>query len=366
MKILITGGHLTPALAVIDEIKKTKPEVEIVFVGRKYALDFEKTISLELKEVSQRNIRFINLNAGRLTRVISLQSIFSFLKIPIGFLQAFFIIVEQKPQLVLSFGGYLALPLVFWAWLFRIPCFTHEQTLNPGMANRIISRFAKKIFVAFEETKKYFPQEKTFVVGNPIRETVLKVVDKPFDIKKTKPVIYITGGSLGSHSINLHIKSILPDLLKKYIVIHQTGETKQYHDYEDLEKIKNQLPKKLKEQYFLKKHFFEKEIGYVYSLADLVISRCGANTFFELVALKKPAVLIPLPWSAGREQQLHAEILTKAGCAQIFHQVESSKKLLRLIDSMVKNLDFYKKNFSHLNLNYKKNAANTIVKEIFQ
>lgn len=365
MKILITGGHLTPALAVIEEIKKNYPEIEIIFVGRKYALDSEKTISLEFKEITKKKIIFIPLQAGRLTRIFSLKSLRSFLKIPLGFINGFFIIKNNQPDIILSFGGYLALPVVIWGYFFRIPIFTHEQTVKPGLANKVIAFFAKKIFLSFEETKKYFNQKKILVTGNPIRETIFKVDRKPFDIKKDRSVIYITGGSLGSHSINQHIKKIINKLLSKYIVIHQTGETKEYHDFEDLIDLKNRLPKKLSKNYYLVKHFFEDEIGYIYSISDLVIGRAGANTFFELINLKIPAIFIPLPWSSGREQQFHAEIFAKNNIGEIFHQIETSDKLLRLIDKMINNLIFYKKNFKKLDFSYKKNASQYIVKEIF-
>jgi len=365
MKVLITGGHLAPALAIIEEIKKVKPKTEIIFIGRKYALDSEKTISLEYKEIIKRKVKFIPLQAGRLTRIFTLKSIRSFIRIPLGFFNAFFIIKNNQPDLIISFGSYLALPIVFWGYFFKIPIFTQEQTIKPGLANSIIAFFAKKIFVSFEESKKYFPAKKTVVTGNPIRNSVFKSVKKPFILKKDRPVIYITGGSLGSHSINQHIKKIIAKLLNDYIVIHQTGETKEYKDYENLLEVKNNLPSELAGRYFLAKHFFEDEIGYIYSVSDLVVGRSGANTFFELIYLKKPALFIPLPWSSGREQQFHAEIFAKNSIGEIFHQIEPPEKLLRLINKMMIDLDFYKKNFRSLSDFYKKNANEYIVKEIF-
>ena len=367
MKLLITGGHLSPALALIEEIEKIKKNVDIVFVGRKYPLDRERTLSLEYKEINKKNLTFISIEAGRLTRAISVSSLISIVKIPLGFVQAFFIINKQRPDLLMSFGGYLALPIVFWGYVFRIPIFTHEQTIKPGLANRLISFFSKKIFVAFEEVKNNFPKNKTYVSGNPVKPSIFKIFEKkPFKIKKDHPVIYVTGGSLGSHSINLHIKKIVVSLLNSYIVIHQAGETKEYHDYEDLLTIKNQLPKELQSRYFLVKHFFDDEVGYIYSLTDLVVGRSGANTFFELLALKKPALFIPLPWSSGREQQHHAEIFAKAGTGEIFHQIEPSEKLLRLISQMIGKIDYYQNNFKHLSGRYKKNVSKYLIDEIFK
>ena len=365
MKLLITGGHLAPALALIEELEKIKKEVDVIFVGRKYPTDKERTLSLEYKEISKKNLTFVSIEAGRLNRVISVSSLISFVRIPFGFVQAFFIINKYRPDKIMSFGGYLALPVVFWGYLFRVPVFTHEQTIKPGLANRLISFFSKKIFVSFDEVKNNFPADKTFVSGNPVKPSVFKILEKPFNIKKDRPVIYITGGSLGSHSINLHIKKILEPLLERFIVIHQVGDTKEYHDYEDLLETKNKLPEELKSHYFLVKHFFDIQIGYVYDLADLVIGRAGANTFFELLALNKPALFIPLPWSSGREQQHHAEIFTKVGCGEIFHQISPSEKLLRLVFQMVERIDYYKGNFKNLSKFYKKNVSKYLIDEIF-
>ncbi len=365
MRVLITGGHLSPALAVIEELKK-KNQIEIIYVGRKYPLEGEKVLSLEYQEINRLGIKFENIVTGRLTRVLSIKSLVSVLKIPVGFFQSFFIIEKHQPDIILSFGSYVAVPLVFWAFLLKIPIYTHEQTIKPGIANRIIGFFAKKIFLAFEETKKFFPQAKTLVVGNPIKSSIFKIQKKPFTIKKKMPVIYITGGSLGSHSINIHIKEILSQLLRKYIIIHQTGDTKEFSDYQQLLKIKESLSESLKENYFLKKYFFNEEIGYIYSLTDLVISRAGANIFFELISLKKPAILIPLPWSAGREQQHHAEIFVKNGFGEIFHQREPSSKLVRLINLMIEKIDFYKKNFLlNKDFSHQNEAAEIIVSNIF-
>ncbi|MFN4212540.1 MAG: UDP-N-acetylglucosamine--N-acetylmuramyl-(pentapeptide) pyrophosphoryl-undecaprenol N-acetylglucosamine transferase [Microgenomates group bacterium] len=336
----------------------------MIFVGRKFINNFEDTLSLEYQEITKKKIKFISLSAGRFTRTLTLKSFLDLLFIPIGFFQALKIIIKERPNAILSFGGYLALPIVFWGFLAGIPIYTHEQTISPGLANRIIGFFAKKIFVAFEKSTTYFNKTKTIVVGNPIRESVFKVIKRPFNLVKNRSVIYISGGSLGSHSVNELIKQILPFLLKKFIIIHQIGDTKEYHDYENLINYKNKLSKELQKNYFPKKFFFEEEIGYIYSLADLVVSRAGANTFFELLSLKKPTIFIPLPWSAGKEQELQAKIFKEAGVGEIFYQWEDTSKLLQLIDKMIIEREKYQKNFDKLANLYNKNAAKPIIKEI--
>ncbi len=355
MKILITGGHLSPALALIDYLKQKK-QVDLVYVGKKY--DSKHSLSLEYKEIKKRGIRFYHLSTGRLTRILNLQLLINALKIPWGIVSAFYILIKEKPHSVINFGSYLGFPIGIMAVLLRIPLYTHEQTIDPGLTNRILGRFSKKIFVAFEEPKKFFPAQKTFVTGNLIKPSIFKIIKKPFEIKKNKPVIYITGGSLGSHSINLIVEKILADLKKDYLIIHQTGSVQKFNDYHRLRKLADQ-------SYYPKEHFLDDEIGYVYSIADMVISRAGANTFFELIALKKPAIFIPLPWSANKEQEKHAQLFSRHQLGLVFHQEENPKKLISLIKQLFNKYQFYRNNFSKLPISLKLNASEKIIKEIF-
>ncbi len=365
MKLLITGGHTTPALACLDEMVNDNL-ADVIFVGRKYNTDREKTLTFEYSEVTARNVLFIHLLAGRMTRMFSLKNLVSMALIPIGFLHAFLIVTRYKPDRVLSFGGYIALPVCAIAYLLRIPVYTHEQTIQPGMTNRFIAAFAKKVFVSFSETTPYFPEGKVVITGNPVRKVVHKVINKPFIIDKNHKVIYITGGSLGSHSINGHVKNIIPSLLKKYTVIHQTGNVKEYHDYEDLIRLRSSLPSSLQERYVLRLHITGSEIGFVYSTADLVISRSGANTFSELIALQKPALLIPLPWSANGEQSRQAQILKEHNVAEVFNQYDRSSQLLALVQKMMNNIDQYRQNYNKLSSYIYPDAAKKIISEVTQ
>lgn len=355
MKILITGGHPAPALALIDEIKKYR-SVEIVFVGRKHPIFGEKNYSFEYLEVKKRGIRFIELKAGKLPRFFSWGIITNFFLFFVGFFSALKIVIWQRPTIILSFGSFLAFPIAFWAWIFRIPLFLHEQTIAPGLANRIIGFWAKKIFLSFPQAAKYFNQKKTIVSGNPIRFKELTELKKSLG---KKPVIYVTGGSLGSHCINLHLEKILPKLLKRYIVIHQIGNISQHNDYYRL-KNKFKTP-----NYIPFSHLSQEQLFEVYQKSDLVIGRAGANTFFELIALKKPALFIPLPYAASSEQIKHAQIFSESGAGEIFHQDEDSEKLLNLIDKMINNLKDYKDNLQKLQFLYQKDAAQKIIKTIF-
>jgi len=356
MKVLITGGHITPALAIMDELK----DCDVVIVGRKHALSADISDSLEYKEVTNRGLRFIDLKAGRLTRVLTLESLVNALKIPFGFVSALTILMKEKPDVVLTFGGYIALPVAAAAHILKIPILTHEQTIRPGSANGYIGRLAKKIFISFPASKHYFPADKTIVTGNPVRNEVSTVVDKIKNFKKTQPVLYITGGSTGSHDINSLIFEILPELLKKYTVIHQTGASTEFMDYDKSSVFKN-------DNYFPFTHIESNLIGFVYSVADLVISRGGANTVFELLATLKPSIVIPLPWSAFNEQQKHAEFLRSLGVAETFDQSHTGAELMSLIETTIGSLDKYQKNFDTIDQHYgSQNSAKQIAKEVME
>ncbi len=361
MKILLTGGHLSPALAVIDYLLNKK-DTTILFIGRKYNLTHEKSYSLEYKEIVKRQIPFYHLSTGRMNRPATPAIIIELLKIPLAIIKAFILLRKEKPSIVLSFGGFIAFPVALATFFTGTPLFAHEQTIHPGLANRFVALFAKKIFISFPQTAAFFPKNKTILTGNPIRGGVFAVTKKPFRVTKDKPVIFITGGSLGSHSLNYLIGEILDRLLEDYIIIHQTGSVKEYDDYQRLLDKKSRLPLPLGNNYFLREHFFEDEMGYVYDLTDLVISRSGANILSELFALKKPAILVPLPWSAHKEQQKHANLFKKMGGGEIFNQNQSPLELLTLIRTMFGNISRYKQAFINLDTHYTRNATEAIVK----
>ena len=324
MKILITGAHFTPAVAVIEELKKFK-DLEIVYVGRKTTLEGDKSPSQESKVLPAMGIKFIPIIMGRLQRTFTFYTIPSLLKIPIGFIQALYIILSQKPDVILSFGGYVAVPVVIAGWLFSIPIIVHEQTLVSGLANKISSVFADKIAISFERTLK----EKEVLTGNPIRKEILGV--KLSHFRREKPLILITGGNQGSHIINLAVEQSLDKLTKIASIIHVTGDNK-YNDFERL--------KKLQDEHYLVKKWIGEEWGSVLSKADLVISRAGINTLTELAYLGKPALVIPIPYLYQDEQMKNAKYFENFGLVHVLPQSKLfSESLLENIKIMLKNLD---------------------------
>ena len=363
-KFLVCGGHPTPALAVIDELRRMSPETQLIFVGRKYAIESERTLSYEYKGCIERKIQFCELQAGRVTRIMTQSSILNLIRVPYGFLKALVILLHEKPTKVISFGGYIALPIAFWAWILHIPVYTHEQTMKPGAANKYIGNFSKKIFVAFETVLHYFPKNKTEWIGNPVREVVFKQNNLSFQIDSSVPIIYVSGGSLGSHSINQYIFSTLDRILPQYTVIHQTGDVKEYGDVDTAQKLKKHYQKIYPSRYIPLAHVSDQDIGSVYHKAEFIIGRSGANTFFELIALHKPALFIPLPWSANGEQKAHADFFKKHEIGEVFDQKNSSDSFLEAINMLHKNVLHYTEAFNSLPLQLKRDATQTLVQKI--
>src|SRR4030043_967486 len=204
MKVAICGGHLTPALAVIGELKKRGIK-DLIFIGREKATEGDSASSAESVVIPTLDIKFYAISAGRLQRKFTRYTIPSLLKVPIGLAQTLLILSQEKPNLVISFGSYVAFPVVVAAWILGIPSITHEQTVRGGLANHLIARFAKKIAVSCEDSLDFFPKGKTVLTGNPIRQEILNIKKK----RTSRPVIFITGGNQGAHSLNEIILEIL-------------------------------------------------------------------------------------------------------------------------------------------------------------
>lgn len=366
-RIVITGGHLTPALAVIDELVK-RGGWEIFFIGRKYATEREKTPSIESQIIPKRGIWFASINAGRFFPHFNRYSFLSFLKIPLGFFQAFYYLLRFRPQVILSFGGYVSVPVVLAGWVLRIPALTHEQTTVQGLATKINTRFAKRIAVSWPQSVKQFSKEKVVFTGNPIRKEIFKVNEKMWQIlnfPQKLPLVFVTGGNQGSHVINLVVESVLPRLVKIANVFHQCGHLQAGGDFARLQKTRKKLPSNLKKRYHVKKYLTGEEMGTLLNKADLVVCRAGANTLTEIAVLGKPALFIPLPWLYQDEQTKNAQMLVDAGIAEILPQKDlSKKKLYQSINALVQNKNRYEKNAPAAKKLVKLEAAKKIVDEI--
>ncbi|MBI2334918.1 glycosyltransferase [Candidatus Daviesbacteria bacterium] len=307
MKILVTGAHLTPAVATIEELKKNY-QCEVVYAGRKTTFEGDDRPSIESQVLPKLGVKFISLTTGRLQREFTVYTIPSLAKIPIGFLQAPLILLKEKPNVVLSFGGYIGVPIVIWAWAFSIPVIIHEPALMPGLANKISAHFADKI-----------------CTGSIIRKEIKD--GKNFG-NRGKPVILVTGGNQGSHAINLAVEESLDELIKIAKIIHQTGDSK-FGDFE-------RLTIKQNENYRVEK-FISNGWGRIMQECDLAVSRAGINTLTELSYLGKPVLVIPIP--GHPEQNANAQYFKKTGLAEILPQSKlNGKSLLLNIKKMLKNL----------------------------
>ena len=358
-RILITGGHLTPALAVIEQLPKK--EWDIVYVGRKYALEGDDALSAEYTTITVRNIHFRPLRTGRLQRSFTIYTIGSMIKIFRGLRESFNIVKEVQPAVVLSFGGYVALPIALSAWILGVPVVTHEQTMQPGLTNRIIGRFARFICVSYPHTVKFFPQHKTVCTGNPLRASLFKD-SKGLPISSTAPLLYITGGSLGSQSINSAVMPILGSLLERFAIIHQCGGAQNNQDYKNLQKSVAMLPKALRDRYYVVPFIDPQHIGWILRTAAVVIGRSGANTITELIAFAKPSVLIPLPWSAGGEQLRHAQFLNSRGGALVLPQNTLHPAALEAaINQVFTHRNSYKEALARISIPKPSEAAHKII-----
>lgn len=238
----------------------------------------------------------------------------------------------------------MGLPIAIAGFLLKIPVVLHEQTQKAGLSSKIISRFASVVCISFKTSKTYFKNEKVVFTGNPIREEILNPKGK-INIESSKPIIYITGGSTGSHFINKVIEPIISDILSDFVVIHQTGNSKIYDDYKSLLDLSSRLPKQLQERYLLKEFLTPDEVGWVLSNAKLIITRSGINTVTELLAKGAVSILIPLPGGQINEQKENAQLFEKIGLGRYIEQESlTSKKLLEIISDMIKEYKKYKQN----------------------
>ena len=333
-KILITGSHFTPAVAVIEQFKKY-PYVKIVYVGRKNTQEGDSSKSPESQIIPKLGVKFIPIITGRLQRSLSIYTIPSLFKVPVGLIQALYIILTEKPDVTLSFGGYVAVPIVIASWLFSIPILIHEQTLVSGLANRISAVFADKVALSFKSNQI---NGKQIITGNPLRsivkgnESKLGGYGEIFRLagKEKLPVILITGGNQGSRIINKTVEECLNKLTKIACVIHVTGENK----FKDFERLKG----KEGERYLVRK-WIGQEYGTILKKVDFVISRAGINTLTELAYIGKPVLVIPFPYLYGDEQNKNAKYFENVGLVKILPQSKlSGSSLVENIKLLLKNL----------------------------
>ncbi len=367
-KIVIIGGHPTPAIALIDNLEKEK-NIEIYFFGRKKSTEGDSAHSLEYKLLSKRkSIKFYTITSGRLQRKFTKYTITSLLKIPFGFLQSLFYLIKIKPRLVVGFGGYLSVPVVIGSYLLKIPIFVHEQTSIPGLSTKITGKLAKKIFVSFNSSSKFFNSKKVIFSGNLLRNEIIKpnvLLDSDFKkfIDLDGPLIYVTGGGQGSKLINDFVANNFDELIKMpYRFIIQTGSLNNAQSYSDLS-LKNSNINNLRQKIFITEHFSTNEVGAILRKKPIIFGRSGANTITEIVYHQIPSILIPLDIAAGSEQLQNARLLSNKNLATIIRSKDLTfTSFSNALKSLLKSFD--PKSFDQLSGEIKIDLDNQLAKQV--
>lgn len=370
MRIVFTGGgsggHIYPIIAVKRALDKT-PGInpEYLYIGPD---NFSSNI------FKKEGIKCNFILSGKIRRYFSFSNFIDLaIKIPTGLVQALWYLFWFMPDIIFSKGGYGSIPVVIAGWLYRIPIIIHESDTVAGIANKLASRFAQKVIVSFEETKKSFPSKKTIVIGNPIREELIngdpEIGKEIFNLKKEKPVLLIMGGSQGAQKINEIILNLLPRLLEKCEIIHICG----VRNFLFLKREKESLldgseENKEKSKYYHLYSFLEEDkLKHAYAVADIIISRAGAGSIFEIAALGKPSILIPLSNSASDHQNRNAQALARINGAIVLNEENLTINMfLRTIFDLIDNPEKIKTIAQNAKSFYNPNTNKEIVNEILK
>ena len=361
MKIVLTGGgsggHLMPLVAIAKKLKEKMPETEIIFIGPKGKMEDDI--------IGKANIPMRSILTGKMRRYFSLSNFLDFFKILLGIFQSMYILLVEMPDAIFSKGGYASVPVVLAGWLYRIPIMVHESDAVPGMANKIMSKFANRVAVSYPEAEKEFPASQVVVTGNPVREDINKgdiaKIRKIFSLTESRKTIFVWGGSQGARVVNNKILDLLPELLKKYQVIHQTGEA----NFDEVRHKAGELGIKAGYDGYHPIAFIEDELKDIFAVSDLIISRAGATSIAEIAANGKPAILIPIDKSANNHQRMNAYAIAKfGGCMVLEENNLGENLLLSRINEIMENTELRQKLSTDIKIFYHADAAEKIAQGI--
>lgn len=320
-----TAGHVTPNIALMGRLKEQG--YQISYIGSYNGI--EKTLIEEL------GIPYYGISSGKLRRYFDLKNFTDPFRVLKGFSEARKLLKQLKPDVVFSKGGFVTVPVVVAAGRLKIPAIIHESDMTPGLANKLCIPSAVKVCCNFPETKAHLPEGKAVVTGTPIRPELLQgdaAKGRDFTgFTSEKPVIMIIGGSLGAQAVNDAIRRILPELLKDFQVVHLCGKGKQDDSKNDLKG-------------YVQYKYIESELADLFAMADIVISRAGANAICELQALKKPNLLIPLSANASRgDQILNARSFEKQGFSMVLEEEAiTDEVLLKAVHDLYDHRETYR------------------------
>jgi UDP-N-acetylglucosamine--N-acetylmuramyl-(pentapeptide) pyrophosphoryl-undecaprenol N-acetylglucosamine transferase len=319
-----TGGHVLPALSVIEELERRGVPMELLWIGSRHGIEGD--------EARARGIPFRAVSTGKFRRYPDFKTVTDAVRVPLGVPQAWWILRGFGPDVIFSTGGYVSTPSVVGGARIA-PVLSHEQTAILGLATRVNARFVDVQALTFDSSLKYAKDtSKTVVTGNPVRAS-LKDGDrakglKRFGFRSDLPILFVTGGARGASPLNERIEAILDDLLERTQILHQTGAKTDNPDYERLSAKQQRLASELRDRYVVVERVRD-EMADIYAMADLMLARAGAGTVAEIAFLGKTAILIPLPGAGGHEQHRNAEALSSLDGAIVIDQTEASPQKLR-------------------------------------
>ncbi len=352
-----TGGHIFPLIAVAEELKRQCDNVEFLYIGTKSQMG-----DTAEKAMAQMGIPTKNVLTGKMRRYFSMEYFLDFFRVPIGVVQSLKDLLIFMPDAVFSKGGYASVPVVVAAWIYRIPVLTHDSDAIPGWANRVSGKLSRYVAVSYDTSKRYFLEEKTVVTGNPIREGILDGDHvrgyERWGFTEARPTVLVLGGSQGAKAINDAIVRILPDLGKIAQVLHVTGK----EHYESVTHLAAEFGFKSGRHRYMAVPFLEREeMADAYAIADIVISRAGANTITEIAANKKVAILIPLTHSANDHQRMNAFEIARIGGALVLEEGNLGGTLLMdKIEELLYNKELRMRLQEKIHVFYHPDAAKNI------
>jgi UDP-N-acetylglucosamine--N-acetylmuramyl-(pentapeptide) pyrophosphoryl-undecaprenol N-acetylglucosamine transferase len=338
MKLIIagggTGGHLFPGMAVAEEFLAREPANEVLFVGTERGI--------EARAVPAAGYRLELINAAGIRGKGPFSQLKGAAMMAYGYAQSRKILKSFRPDMVLGVGGYASLPMVLAAKGMQIPCYIHEQNAIPGMTNKILARFADRVFITLDESARFFPKDNCLLTGNPLRRQILDLVaagsvEQPSSTPESLFRLFIFGGSQGAHAINMAMVDALPflaDMTGQLEFCHQTGEK----DYAAVLTAYQASGIKATVQPFIT------DMAAEYQRADLIICRAGATTIAEVTACGKPCLFIPFPHAVDDHQRRNAEaLLKKQACYMLLERELSGVRMTAMIKEMLSDPEALRK-----------------------
>lgn len=349
-----TGGHIFPALAIANAIKRLQPNVEILFIGA--------TGKMEMEKIPEAGYKIIGVDIAGFNRISLLKNISLPFKLIKSFFQVKKIVKAFKPNAVIGVGGYSSFPVLRYAQSKHIPTFIHESNSFAGKSNILLGKKATKIFVASDGMEKFFPANKIIKTGNPVRASITesKITKNEalnfFGLTNNKPVVLILGGSLGAKSINDTIYSKINELLKNNVqLIWQTGKS-----------FSEETQQQIKQKKDVWIGTFIDKMEYAYAAADIVVSRAGAMAVAELCIIGKPVIFVPFPFAAEDHQTANAKTLVNKNAAIMIANKDVQTKLIDEISNLINQPIVQKTLSNHISKLAITSADERIAKEVLQ